>query len=89
MISAHVRVLSKKDTLVFYEEVSKGIATVEGFYGSQFYPFPKTLSRPLATIFPSLAFSIFFLIKKTATYNREFINWLSSVSLETNFYAGK
>lgn len=88
LISAHVRVFSKNDTLLFYREVSKGIAFVEGVYGSQFYPFPKVLARPLASLFPSLAFSIFFLIKKTANYNGEFIQWLSNIPLETNFYAG-
>jgi SAM-dependent methyltransferase len=88
MISAHVRVFSKNDTLLFYREVANSFAVVESFYGSQFYPFPKTLARPLATLFPSLAFSIFFLIRKTAKYNGDFFEWLSKAPLETNFYIG-
>jgi hypothetical protein len=88
MISAHVRVFSKNDTLLFYREISHGFAVVEGFYGSQFYPFPRILARPLATLFPALSFSIFFLIRKTENYNGEFIEWLSRARLETNFYVG-
>ena len=88
MISAHVRVFSKKDTFLFYKEVAKKFISVKGFYGSQFYPFPKILARPLATLFPSLAVSNFFVIKKTAKYQGEFIEWLSKSQLETNFYTG-
>ena len=88
MISAHVRVFSKDDTLLFYREIANGFVALEGFYGSQFYPFPKIIAHPLAALFPSLAFSIFFLIKKTAKYNGEFIEWLSNASLATNFFRG-
>lgn len=88
IISAHVRVFSKGDTLLFYREIASGFSEIEEFYGSQFYPFPKIFARPLASLFPSLAFSIFFLIRKTSKYNGEFIAWPSSVQLETNFYLG-
>ncbi len=88
VISAHVRVFSKSDTLLFYREVANGFAKVEGFYGSQFYPFPRVIARPLASLFPSLAFSIFFLIRKTSKYSGEFISWPSAAQLETNFYIG-
>ncbi len=89
LISAHVRVFSKNDTFLFYRELASNFAEIDGFYGSQFYPFPKTLARPLASLFPSQAFSIFFVVKKTAKYNGEFIKWLSSHVLETNFYSGE
>lgn len=88
LISAHIRSFSKKDTFLFYREIGRGVVSIESFYGSQFYPFPKMLARPLATVFPSLAFSIFFLIRKTAKYNNEFIEWPSMVRLETNYYTG-
>jgi len=88
MISAHVRVFSKNDTFLFYREISNRFTVVESFHGSQFYPFPKKLAHFLATLFPSLAFSIFFLIRKTEKYNGEFIEWLSNAPLETNFYTG-
>ena len=88
LISAHVRAFSKNDTVLFYRKIAGSFAMVEGFHGSQFYPFPKTLARTLAALFPTLAFSIFFLIKKTARYNGEFIEWLLKTPLETNFYTG-
>jgi SAM-dependent methyltransferase len=86
--SAHVRVFSKGDTLWFYRELAGDFAVVERFYGSQFYPFPRVVARPLASRFPALAMSIFFLIRKSGSYNEEFIQWLSRVPLQTNFYAG-
>jgi len=88
MISAHVRGFSKKDTILFYREIAGNFLTIEKFYGSQFYPFSRRIARPLAKAFPSFAFSIFFLIKKTGDYQGEFIRWLSENLLETNFYKG-
>jgi|WetSurMetagenome_2_1015567.scaffolds.fasta_scaffold145594_2 ubiquinone/menaquinone biosynthesis C-methylase UbiE len=88
MISAHVRVFSKRDTILFYAQVAGNFAFVEGFYGSQFYPFPKTWARRFAARLPSLAVSIFFLIRKTARYEGEFLDWLSRYRLETNFFTG-
>jgi ubiquinone/menaquinone biosynthesis C-methylase UbiE len=88
MISAHVRIFSKKDTILFYRTIANKFVVVEDFYGSQFYPFPRNFARLLATIFPTLAFSIFFLIRKTEKYNGEFLEWLSKNPLETNFYRG-
>lgn len=88
MISGHVRVFSKSDTLLFYREVAGDFAAIKGFYGSQFYPFPKTIARLLAAALPSAAFSIFFLIQKTEPYRGEFIERLSRVQLETNFFKG-
>jgi SAM-dependent methyltransferase len=86
LLSAHVRVFSKSDTLSFYRELASDSVTVEGFYGAQFYPFPKVLARPLATLFPSLAVSIFFLIRKSGSYNNQFLDWLSAVPLQSNFH---
>ena len=88
MVSAHVRPFSKHDTLLFYREVAGEFTALTRFYGSQFYPFPKPLARPLARLFPGYAFSIFFLIQKTKPYNGEFIDRLSEVFLETNFFRG-
>jgi ubiquinone/menaquinone biosynthesis C-methylase UbiE len=88
MLSAHVRPFSKHDTLIFYREIGGHFTELAGFYGSQFYPFPKAVARPLATLWPTAAFSIFFLIKKTHAYQGEFINHLAQVQLETNFFTG-
>jgi ubiquinone/menaquinone biosynthesis C-methylase UbiE len=89
MISAHVRGFSRKDMILFYREIAGSFVTIEKIYGSQFYPFPGIIARPLAKAFPSFAFSIFFLIKKAGTYRGEFIRWLSENPLETNFYRPK
>ncbi|WP_052050784.1 class I SAM-dependent methyltransferase [Leptolyngbya sp. KIOST-1] len=88
MISAHVRPFSKADTLLFYRAAAPELTQLTGFYGSQFYPFPKRLARPLANLFPTCAFSIFFLLKKVRPYGDEFVNYLSQVHLETNFFRG-
>jgi ubiquinone/menaquinone biosynthesis C-methylase UbiE len=88
MISAHVRVFSKRDTALFYEQVAGDFTGLAGFYGSQFYPFPRTWARRLAALLPSLAVSIFFLIRKTAKYEGAFLDWLSKYRLETNFFVG-
>jgi SAM-dependent methyltransferase len=88
-ISAHVRVFSKRDTYSFYRHVAGGFTAIEDFQGSQFYPCPKVLARALATLFPALAVTVFFLIRKTANYNGEFIDWLSTHELETCFYGGR
>lgn len=87
-ISAHMRVFSKYDTIKFYKNIAGDILSIDQFYGSQFYPFPRIIARPLSVIFPSLAYSIFFLIRKTKVYNGEFIEWLNKCTLETNFYRG-
>ncbi len=89
LISGHVRVFSKRDTVFFYEQIAGRFTGLEEFYGSQFYPFPRSVARPLASALPSLAVSIFFLFRKTATYDGEFLAWLSNVQLETNFYDGE
>ena len=88
LISAHIRSFSRRDTQFYYQEVASSFAKVEKFSGSQFYPFPRGISRPLSRAFPSLAFSIFFLIRKTSGYRGEFVDWLSNAQLETNYFAG-
>ena len=88
MISAHVRGYSKRDVYLFYNSILKGKAQITNFYGSQFYPFPKFISRPLSFLFPSMAVSNFFLIQKTAPYENDFVDWLNETNLETNFFKG-
>lgn len=88
MLSAHVRCFSKRDTSSFYREIAGTCVNVTEFYGAQFYPFPKPIARPLANTFPALAFSIFFLIQKTAKYDGQFLHWPSKATLESNFFIG-
>lgn len=89
LTSAHVRPFSKKDVYLFYNQIGNFFIKFEGFWGSQFYPFPKPVARFLSKVFPSHAFSIFFLLRKTNTYNNEFIEWLKKAHLETNFFSGE
>jgi ubiquinone/menaquinone biosynthesis C-methylase UbiE len=87
MHSAHVRPFSKRDTYKFYSQRAGDICQIEDFFGSQFYPFPRNLSRFFATVFPSMAVSIFFLIRKTANYDGQFLRGVQG-GYETNFYVG-
>lgn len=88
LISGHIRVFSKPDTLLFYREIAAGFTAVRKFSGSQFYPFPRGIARLLAAALPSAAFSIFFVIQKTGPYRGEFIERLRTAPLETNFFTG-
>jgi len=92
-LSAHVRPFSKRDIIQFYTYIGGGgmskFLEIKHFYGSQFYPFPKFIARPLATILPNMAFSIFFLIQKVSKYENEFLEFPKKARLETNFWVGK
>ncbi len=89
IISAHVRIFSKRDTIMFYKSILGKKVEVVKFYGSQFYPFNKFFSRIFSFFTPSLSTSIFFVLKKNNTYKDEFLKWLDKAELETNFYKGK
>ena len=52
--SAHVRVFSKRDVALFYRYIGGGFCKLEHFYGAQFYPFPKIISRLLSKLFPTI-----------------------------------
>ena len=54
-ISAHVRIFSKKDIYLFYQFIGKNFCEIQGFYGSQFYPFPKSFARILLIFLPNLS----------------------------------
>jgi ubiquinone/menaquinone biosynthesis C-methylase UbiE len=86
--SAHVRVFSKRDVKAFYRNIGGAYCRVVNAYGSQFYPFPRFIARPLAKLFPGLAFSSFYLIKKIAKYTEEFIEWPQYADLETKYFTG-
>ena len=88
MISAHIRGYSVGDTRFFYECIGSRFLLIEHVYGSQFYPLPVCASRVASRLFPGLATSIFFVIRKTQPYQDEFINWLQPNHLETNYFLG-
>jgi hypothetical protein len=86
--SAHVRGFTKGDILKFLESCAPGLYGLEGFGGANFYPFPPLLAKPLAVLFPTMAWGIFFLLKKQKSYKTGFIDFPRAQNLETNFYLG-
>ena len=86
--SAHVRPFSKGDTVAFLNACFPGGYELAAFRGAQFYPFPRGMARLLANAFPTFAFTIFFMIRKTKEYHAEFATYPARAQLETNFWAG-
>ncbi len=84
-LSAHVRGFTKGDVLAFLEGVFPGGYSLEGFGGSNFYPLPGVLARPMARMFPGMAWGIFFRLVKRRPYQGEFLRYLERHPLETNF----
>jgi len=62
---------------------------LHNFGGSNFYPFPPLIARPLAAAFPSLAWGIFFHFQKTQPYRGTFLSYPAEQQLETNFFVGQ
>lgn len=85
---AHVRPFSRRDTELFLQTCSPGTFKLARFAGSQFYPFPKQVSRLLSGAFPNAAFSIFFSFEKVGGYDDGFLRYPTSARLETNFFVG-
>ncbi len=87
-LSAHVRGFTRGDLAAFLEGAWPGGYRLEGFAGSNFYPFPPVIARPLARAFPSLAWGIFFRWVKTRRYQGEFPGYLRRHPVETSFFVG-
>jgi SAM-dependent methyltransferase len=87
--SAHIRGYTKQDIVRFLEGCFPGGYGLISFGGSNFYPFPPVMARPLAKLFPNMAWGIFFLFEKQREYNREFLEFPAKERLETNFYVGR
>lgn len=87
--SAHVRGFTKRDLLDFFGSCFPQGLVLRGFLGSNFYPFPPWLARPLAKTAPNWAWGIFLHLEKVRAYEREFLDWPREAELETNFYVGE
>jgi len=87
--SAHVRGFTKNDILHFIHTCYPGGYTLTGFGGSNFYPFPPVLAKPLALAFPTLAWGIFLMLEKQKSYHGEFVYYPSANKLETNYFLGE
>ncbi|MEX2191461.1 MAG: class I SAM-dependent methyltransferase [Bacteroidota bacterium] len=87
--SAHVRGYTKNDLLTFLRMCFPGGYNLRKFGGSNFYPFPPFMARPLASLFPNMAWGIFLMLQKARAYTNEFLVHPGAHQLETNFYLGK
>jgi ubiquinone/menaquinone biosynthesis C-methylase UbiE len=86
--SAHIRGFTKEDIMKFLDDCFPGGYKLKKFGGSNFYPFPPLVAKPLSRIFPTMAWSIFMMLEKQRLYTREFLDFPISHQLETNFYLG-
>lgn len=86
--SAHVRGYTKKDMCKFVIGVSDSGYKLIDFGGSNFYPFPPFIAKPLAKIIPTMAWGNFFSFEKTKANSDKFIKYPVEKKLETNFYLG-
>ncbi|MGK6355292.1 class I SAM-dependent methyltransferase [Sphingomonas sp. DT-207] len=88
LASAHIRPFSKADTVKFMRSCSGEIYKLAAFGGSQLYPLPVSLGRPICDLLPSWGFSIFFCFEKVSEYDGAFLRWPIEQHLETNFHLG-
>ena len=86
--SAHVRGYTRSDILKALTTVFPGGYQLAGFGGSNFYPFPPVLAKPLAKVLPNGAATIFLLLRKVGRYGGEFLEYPVRTELQTNFYLG-
>jgi len=86
--SAHVRGYTRRDILDLFEVVFPGGYRLEGFSGSNFYPFPPWLAKPFAKLMPNNAWAIFLLLKKVKPYGKQFLEFPIRRELQTNFHLG-
>ena len=86
--SAHVRGYTKDD---FHQLLDSGFPqgyALKQFGGSNFYPFPPALAKPLAAAFPTLAWGIFMRWQKNQAYNDGYLRYPTEQRLETLFFLG-
>ena len=86
---AHLRGYTKSDMKKFVTDVSGNIYTLEHFDGSNFYPFPPTIAKPLARLFPTMAVTNFYSFRKIKKGNSNYLTFPRKKQLETNFYLGE
>ncbi len=87
--SAHLRGYTKGDMVRLMENGFPGGYECLAVRGANFYPFPRYPATWLARWFPTFAWGVFLLMKKTMPYDKGFLTWPVEASLETNFYVGR
>lgn len=86
--TAHVRGFTRPGFLSFLTTCFPGGYRLRGYAGSNFYPFPPVLARPLARWLPSLAVGSFFRLEKARPYQAHFMQYLAQTRLQTAFFTG-
>ena len=86
--SAHVRGFTKHGFNKFLENTWPEGYELKSFAGSNYYPFPPVLAKPLAKLFPGSSAGSFFLLQKRRPYYDSFLKYPAVEELETNFYLG-
>ena len=87
--SAHVRGFTKPDFLKFLSSCFPEGLICRERRGANFYPFPPLVAKPLARLFPKMAWGMFLLLMKTRPYDGEFLRYPGEHRLETPFYVGR
>jgi len=85
---AHIRGYTHHGFLKFLNSCWEGGYVEKDFKGSNFYPFPPLIAKPLASIWPNFAWGIFMLFTKVQSYDDAFLRFPIEQRLETNFYLG-
>jgi SAM-dependent methyltransferase len=85
VMGPHVRGFTEGGFIRF--ATAGGFFEVAGVKGSNFYPFPAQLAKPLSRLFPTLSVSLFFLCVRTAKQGR-FLEVLDDNFFETEFFRG-
>jgi len=83
--SAHVRGFTRSDLVDFVESCFPAGLQLVAYRGSNFYPFPPFIARPLAQLLPSMAWGNFYLFQLARPYDGGFLRFPDTESLETNF----
>ncbi len=87
--SAHVRGYTRNDINKLLDSGFKGGYALVKSGGSNFYPFPPSMAKPLARLFPTMAWGMFLCFKKNRSYTDSgYIRFPLIRALETNFYTG-
>jgi SAM-dependent methyltransferase len=85
LLGPHVRGFTRGGFREFVEV--DGYFELIGVYGSNFYPLPPFLARPLSRMLPGFSVSLFFLCRRTGKAGR-FIEVLESRFFETDYFRG-
>ena len=87
-VGPHVRGFTTQDLRDLVEIPWAGGMRLASCRGANFYPFPPTLARPLAKIWPSAAWAVFLRFEKSRPYDGEYLSWLIDQQFETSFRSG-